>query len=129
VLPPLLVSIQFVRGISRDSTQSIAYRWIRGHVPADAPIVIERYALRLDGPYRAEHVLRLTDRAYGDYTNAGVRYVIASSESFGSVLDAPQTDPNVYARYRELFDRSIELFVVKPSPDHPGPELRVYRLR
>ena len=73
--------------------------------------------------------MRLTDRDYDAYAKAGFQYLIASSQVFGPVLDAPQLDPERYARYRELFDRSKQLLIVKPSERHPGPELRVYQLR
>ena len=91
---------------------------------------IEKYDIRLPVPtYRAEHVIRLTDREYADYVADGFQYVIASSQVFGQALDAPHLAPDPYARYRRLFDQSQEVFVVKPEGGRGGPELRIYKLQ
>jgi 4-amino-4-deoxy-L-arabinose transferase-like glycosyltransferase len=130
LLPPLVNAIAFDRDISGNSTQSEAYRWAIRHVPAGSRIVIEKYDLRLPSPpFQTEHVLRLTDREYGEYVHDGYQYVIASSQVFGPVFAAPQQFPDLYARYRRLFDQSQELLVVKPESGRRGPELRIYRLQ
>jgi 4-amino-4-deoxy-L-arabinose transferase-like glycosyltransferase len=129
LLPPAWSAVSFDRTISRVSTAEIAYNWILLHVPAKSRVVVEKYDLRLpDSLYRLDYVNELTLRSYDDYVQSGAEYVVASSQAFGPVLAAPQGAPDRYARYRALFDQSQELFIVKQEPDHPGPELRIYRL-
>lgn len=130
LLPPLVSAVGFDRRISRESTQEVAWRWIRTHVPDGARVVIEKYDLRLpDNRYRVAHVVRLTDRSHADYVRDGHQYIIASSQAFGPAFEAPQRLPELYAAYRTLFDQSQELLIVRPeNPARPGPELRIYRL-
>ncbi|HEX9373847.1 MAG TPA: phospholipid carrier-dependent glycosyltransferase, partial [Roseiflexaceae bacterium] len=129
LLPPAWNSVSFDRAISQRSTSELAYNWILMNIPAKSRIVIEKYDLRLsDSLYRLAYVNELTLRQYDDYAREGFDYIIASSQAFGPVLDAPQNAPDRYARYRAIFDQSQEVFNVKPQPGRPGPELRVYRL-
>jgi 4-amino-4-deoxy-L-arabinose transferase-like glycosyltransferase len=130
VLPPARVSVGFDRAISQRSTNQIAYEWILQNVPAKSRVVIEKYDLRLpESKYSVTHVKDLTNRRYEDYVHDGVQYLIASSQVFGAVLDSPQVEPDRYARYRALFQRSQEVFAVTSKPGRPGPELRVFLLR
>jgi len=130
LLPPALNSAAFNRDISGESTQAVAYRWIIGHVPAGSRIAIEKYDLRLPTPtFQTEHVVRLTDREHADYVRDGFQYVVASSQVFGRLFDAPQHAPDLYERYRRLFDQSQELLIVKPEGRRIGPELRIYKLQ
>jgi len=129
LLPPAWSSVSFDRTISQRSTSEMAYNWILTNIPAKSRIVIEKYDLRLsDSLYRLAYVNELTTRQYDDYARDGFEYIIASSQAFGPVLDAPQNAPDRYARYRAIFDQSQEVFTVKPQPGRPGPELRVYHL-
>ena len=66
---------------------------------------------------------------YDDYLKAGVQYIVASSQKYGDAMDAPHRHPDLYAAYMQLFTQSQELKRFTPSGDHPGPELRVYKLR
>jgi hypothetical protein len=54
--------------------------------------------------------------------------MVASSQAYGPIFDAPQKAFDEYAAYRRLFDQSTELIRFTPSVQHPGPELRVFRL-
>jgi 4-amino-4-deoxy-L-arabinose transferase-like glycosyltransferase len=129
LLPPAWSSVSFDRTISQESTAELTYHWILINIPAKSKVVVEKYDLRLpDALYRLDYVNELTMRTFDDYSRAGVEYVVASSQAFGPVLAAPQSAPDRYARYRTLFDQSQQVFVARQDTDHPGPELRVYRL-
>lgn len=129
LLPPAMNSVAFDRDISGESTQAVAYRWILGNVPAGSKIAIEKFDLRLTAPYQTEHVVALTDREHAEYVRQGFQYVIASSQVFGPIFAAPQHAPDLYGRYRRLFDQSQELLIVKPEGKRRGPELRIYKLQ
>jgi hypothetical protein len=129
LLPPMWNAVNFDRTISQTSTTETAYNWILMNIPAKSKIVVEKYDLRLsDSLYRVDYVNDLTEHEYQDYVRGGFDYIIASSQAFGPVLDAPQSAPDRYARYRSIFDQSQQVFAIKPQPGRPGPELRVYRL-
>jgi 4-amino-4-deoxy-L-arabinose transferase-like glycosyltransferase len=135
VLPPALQSIGFVRTIARTSTVELAHAWILDNLPKGSRIVIETQALRLaPGVYAASNVPQLVldhraPQAYDEYVQAGVEYVIASSQKFGDPLSQPHKFPDHYSAYMNLFEQSRELRRFAPDADHPGPELRIYRLR
>lgn len=130
LLQPLVNSIAFDRDISGASTQQAAYRWILQNVPPGSRIAIEKYDIRLPiQALKSEHVLRLTDLSHEDYVAQGFQYVIASSQVFGPVFESPQGSPDLYGKYRRLFDQSREVLVVKPEGGRRGPELRIYKLR
>jgi 4-amino-4-deoxy-L-arabinose transferase-like glycosyltransferase len=129
LLPPAWNAVSFDRMISQESTNEVAYHWILLNVPPKSKVIIEKYDLRLpDSLYRLRYVSELTLFTFDDYLRDDVDYVVASSQAFGPVMEAPQHAADRYARYRAIFDQSQQVFVAKPEPGRSGPELRVYRL-
>ena len=63
----------------------------------------------------------------------GAEYLVASSQLYGVYLDdaagAPQKFPQEYAAYLMIFSQTDELARFTPSPRHPGPELRILKIR
>ncbi len=135
LLPPAWQSIDSVRTMSRISTVAQAYAWIRSDVPKGASIIIETQALLLPSKtYKARNIpqLVLDNRApgeYADYVNAGIDYIVASSQKYGDALSRPEDFPELSAAYTRLFGQSQEVMRFTPSAEHPGPEIRVFRLR
>jgi hypothetical protein len=136
LLPPTIQAVQFDRMIARRSTVELAHDWINANIPRGAKIAVETRALLLspDG-YRATNYPRLitnhlakTPRGHDDYVAEGYEYFIASSQQYGPAFDQPERLPADYAAYRRLFDTSIELVRFTPTEQHPGPEMRVYKL-
>jgi 4-amino-4-deoxy-L-arabinose transferase-like glycosyltransferase len=135
VLPPTLQSIGFVRAISRTGTVEQAYQWIRTNLPKGSKIVIETDILRLDqDEYSASNVPQLVldfraPQDYDAYRKGGTQYLIASSQRYGDALDRPHQFPEQFKAYMTLFEQSRELARFTPDANHPGPELRVYKLQ
>lgn len=137
LLPPALSSINFSRLIARTGTTELAYRWILANVPRDARVVIETRVLLLDGSgYRAVNVPHLIDapgaavpRDYERYRDEGYEYFVASSQAYGAALNEPHLRPGEYSSYMRLFGQSQELARFTPTAEHPGPELRLFKLR
>jgi 4-amino-4-deoxy-L-arabinose transferase-like glycosyltransferase len=134
LLPPAWQSLGFVRTIARTSTVEQAHSWILSDVPRGSTIVIETQALLLPATYKAKNVpqLVLDSRTPGDhagYVNAGVDYIVASSQKYGDALARPKDFPELANAYTRLFAESQEVMRFSPSAEHPGPELRVFRLR
>lgn len=129
LLPPTLSSVAWNRAHNRTSTLDLAYRWIVEHVPEGASVTIE--CKRFDLPpdrYRVGIVRQLRDHGYTYYVDEGVHYVVASSQCYGPYFENPQNHPGAYAEYMAIFEQSQELIRFPQTPEHPGPELRVFRL-
>jgi hypothetical protein len=130
LLPATIMSIGFDRMLAKKNAVSLAYDWIQHHVAKDAKIVIESAGLVLtETPYKGRNVQQLRLEAYSDYVDTGVEYLVASSQWYGPYLESPHVFPTEYAQYMKLFEQSQELARFSPSPDHPGPELRILKVR
>jgi hypothetical protein len=66
---------------------------------------------------------------YDAYVKAGVDYIVASSQKYGDALSRPKDFPELYDAYSRLFGQSQEVMRFTPNAEHPGPEIRVFRLR
>ena len=136
LLPPAWQSLGFIRTIARTSTVEQAHAWILSDIPKGASIVIETQALLLSPQ---ELTRRRTCRSSSstpglratttDYVKAGVDYIVASSQKYGDALTRPKDYPELYDAYTRLFGQSQEVMRFTPSEEHPGPEIRVFRLR
>jgi hypothetical protein len=129
ILPPAIQSIQFNRRIGRESTQALAYQWITRSIPLHSRIAIETYGLRLPPTtYQTRHFSTLTEWDVDRFLESDFHFFVASSQAYGPAFDAPEQRPDQYAAYRRLFDQADEVALFSPSPAHPGPELRIFRL-
>jgi 4-amino-4-deoxy-L-arabinose transferase-like glycosyltransferase len=134
VLPPAWQSLNFMRTHARTSTVEQAHAWMLEHIPSGANIVIETQALVVSKQYNAKNVPQLVmdfraPQEYTDYVNSGVEYIVASSQKYGEPMQMPHKHPDLYKAYMLLFEQSHELARFAPSPEHPGPELRIYKLK
>ncbi len=130
LLPPAIQAVGFDLMIGKKSTYAVAYDWIASHVPPGAKISIETGGFQIPGErYRVEQLHRLIDHDYEAYTSSGVEYLVASSQAFGDCFAAPQRYPDDYASYQRLFGQVTLLTAFVPSATHPGPEVRVYKVR
>ena len=135
LVPPAWQSIGFIRMIARTSTVEQAHTWITSDVPKGSAIIIETQALQLSPrAYKAKNVPQLVmdSRAPADhdaYVKAGIDYVVASSQKYGDALSRPKDFPELYDAYSRLFGQSQEVMRFTPNAEHPGPEIRVFRLR
>jgi len=126
---PALSSWRFAQDQAKTWTTELTYDWLLGNLPSGAHVVVEtRQILLPPGRFVSTNVPRLIERSADDYLEEGVQFLVASSQSFGPFVgDSAQGTPEGLA-YRALFRRLQLLHHVSPSGDHPGAELRVYRL-
>ena len=137
ILPPGIRAVSFSRDLGKRGTAAQAYEWIRANIPRGSYIVVESRGLLLAATeYKTENVPRLiwvhptrTLREHADYVAQGVEYIVGSSQGYGPAFETPHRVPDEYAAYRRLFDQSQEIARFTPSSHHPGPELRVFKLR
>lgn len=123
MVPSSIGAFEYDVDASRVWTNQQAYEWITAHVPKDARVTIESRGLLLpDYPVRHVKQLRL------DPADAASDYLVASSQCYGPYFDNPKVFPNEYADYVRIFRQTQEIARFVPSPDHPGPELRVLKV-
>lgn len=129
LLPPAVEAVKFDRMIARRGTADQAFDWMQANIPAGATVVLEsRKIVPPIGLYNSRNVGTLLFQGYDDYITQGVEYVVASSQIYGASFQAPHEFPAQYAAYMNLFERMKELTRFTPSSEHPGPELRIYRV-
>jgi hypothetical protein len=137
IVPPTLQAVRYDQMIARRSTIEQAYGWIQANLPKGARIAIETRALLLaPADYNTSNFPQLISdhvthgaREYETYLEEGYDYLVASSQAYGSIFDAPQKAVQQYAAYRRIFDQSTEIQRFVPSRQHPGPEIRIFKLR
>jgi 4-amino-4-deoxy-L-arabinose transferase-like glycosyltransferase len=129
LLPLTNQSIGFNRMISRRSTIEVAYSWIVENVPDGATVIVETGRMRLPPRFKATSLRQLRERDFAAYSEAGVEYLIASSEAYGRYLSAPHAHPREYAEYMQLFGRAREVTRFSPADGQPGPEIIVLKVK
>jgi hypothetical protein len=129
IVPPAYGAISYDVDAAKQWTQGLALDWIRREIPAGAGIRLEgSLALRLPPIYRPSYTkqLRLDPPDY--YAAHGVQYLVASSQCYGEYFSDPAAYPLERADYQRLFAATEELARFAPTPEHPGPELRILKV-
>jgi 4-amino-4-deoxy-L-arabinose transferase-like glycosyltransferase len=130
LLPPALQAIAWNRMAGKVSTVDLAYSWVKANVPPGSRIVVEARNLVLPASVAASrNVPQLRSRVYEDYVAEGTDYIVASSQSYGPYVEAPHRFPAEYAQYMRIFEQSRELVRFTPDSEHPGPELRILKVK
>ncbi len=124
--PAMLRTGTLLSMMSKTSSNEIAYDWIVRELPPGSRVVVEAEGMKLPNRFLARNVQRLIDHSYQEYVDEGAEYLVASSLSSRGALAGGATGDG--RAYRELFERLQLVFAVRPSEEHPGSEIRVYRL-
>ena len=131
--PPAFTSIAFDANAARVWTTEQAYTWVLNGIPNGSKVTLESRQILLPATYKAAYVAQLRRHPYEYYVAEGVEYLVASSQCYGPYFDAanggPQKYPQEYGEYLRIFSETEELARFTPSADHPGPELRILRVR
>jgi 4-amino-4-deoxy-L-arabinose transferase-like glycosyltransferase len=122
--------VQWPADYGRPTTQDVAYQRIRESIPKGAGVVVERSVLRLpDTLYRKTDVHRFTVRTPNDYISKGTTFVIATSDSFGPILEHPSQFAAEYEAYQRVFNqRGHCLPTIQPTINLTGPQIIICRL-
>ncbi len=127
--PPAYRSISYDADAAKTWTQALAYDWIRHNLPPGTAIRLEgSVTLRLPSLYKASYAKQLRMDP-PDYAARGIQYLVASSQCYGPFLDDPVTYRLEFSDYQRIFAETEELARFSASPDHPGPELRILKVR
>ena len=127
--PATIGSVMFVRGHGVETTQALAWTWIRKSVWPNAVIVSEARGLDLPPElYRAEVVQSVAGRDPDALASAGVEWIVLSSDAWENRTAADQARLAPPSAYAPLMSRAREMKVIMPSAEHPGPAIRILRL-
>lgn len=130
IAPPAYSAINYDANAAKPWTQALAYDWIRQHVRPGTSIRLEgSLALKLPDTYKATYTKQLRLDAPGFAAEQHVEYLVASSQCYGPFLAEPATYPLESGDYQRIFAETDEVARFEPSNDHPGPELRILKVR
>jgi 4-amino-4-deoxy-L-arabinose transferase-like glycosyltransferase len=130
IVPPAYASLQFDAQESRVWTTDQAYHWILSRLPRGTPIRFEgSVTIRLPPDFKASYVKQLGMKDVEAYREEGIQYLVASSQVFGQFFDDPAAYPEENRQYRRLFEQTEEVARFTGTPEHPGPELRILRVK
>lgn len=115
----------------KTNTKKLAYDWAVTHLPREAHILREQYApeVELDG-YRVRSVyFSFNDSVNVDYIRRyAIDYVIVTDKLWKRpVQENGQLGPR--KAYIELESYADLIWSIKPTPQNPGPEIRIYQIR
>jgi 4-amino-4-deoxy-L-arabinose transferase-like glycosyltransferase len=126
---PALTSVWFDRDMGRQWTYSLAIDWIAAHVKPGARIVHEAAALHFPVQrYQVEYARSLADKDLDFYVSGNIDYVVATSAVYGRFFADRAHFPGKYLAYQNIFARLSPVHTVQPSPEHPGPEVRIFEV-
>lgn len=129
-VPPAVAAVGFNVRHAKLNTAALAYEWIQENLPPGTSVAHEGTDLVLMfAPYQSRHYPQLRLYSYDYYAERGVRYLVASSQIYGTYLAHPERYPKEYADYMTLFGRAREVARFEPSDEHPGAELRILEVR
>jgi len=130
IVPPAYTAINYDADAAKQWTQGQAYEWIRRELPAGTSIRLEgSLAPKLPADYKASYAKQLRLDPFDSYTARGVQYLVASSQCYGLFFSDPAAFRVEYGDYQRIFARTEEVARFEPSAEHPGPELRILKVK
>jgi 4-amino-4-deoxy-L-arabinose transferase-like glycosyltransferase len=128
--PPAYTAMSYDADAAKVWTQSLAYDWIRREVPQGSTVRLEGSVTpRLPPEYHPTYAKQLRMDPPGYYAKNGVDYLVASSQVYAQYLGDPAAYPAERGDYVRLFGEYEEVARFTPSPNHPGPELRILKVK
>lgn len=129
LFPVVKAGIEWPAQYGRKTTQDVAYEQILAVVPQGSGVVVERSVLRLpESLYRTTNVPMMTMWRPEDYVAKGSRFLVASSDAFGAVLEHPSQHETAYLAYQDVFSRPGHcLPAVQPGRQVSGQQIIICR--
>jgi 4-amino-4-deoxy-L-arabinose transferase-like glycosyltransferase len=130
IVPPAYSAIAYDADAAKEWTTEQAYRWIRREVPAGSHIRLEgSLAIKLPSTYKTSYVKQLRLDGVESYAEAGIQYLVASSQCFGPYFEKPEQYPKEYWEYQRIFAQAEEVARFKETDEHPGSELIILKVK
>src|SRR4029079_6940876 len=129
IAPPAYTSIRFDANSAKVWTTKLVYEWTNTQLPPRTVVWRETRDVLLPRTLKAEYVkeLRFLNVAPLDRTDA--QYLVASSQNFGKYLNNCEQFKTQCADYEAVFRQTGEFARFTPSPEHPGAELRILKVK
>jgi hypothetical protein len=131
ILPGALGSFAFVRAHGTETTQALAWAWMKKSIWRNSAVLSEARGLDLPPEqYRAEIVSSVAGRDPEAIVSAGVEWVVLSSDAWGTggprpAGSAQAAPPEAYA---PLLARAASTKIIAPTAGNPGPVIYILRL-
>jgi 4-amino-4-deoxy-L-arabinose transferase-like glycosyltransferase len=130
IAPPAFTAMNYDADQAKRWTQGQAYDWIRRELPAGTSIRVEgSLSPRLPSMYKVSYAKQLRMDPPEFAADNGVDYLLASSQVYGPYLDEPARYPEENGDYLRIFAGTQEVARFTPTPEHPGPELRLLKVK
>lgn len=129
IAPPAYTSIRFDANAAKVWTTQQAYEWVRRELPAGTVVWTETRAFLLPPALKAQYVKELRLDGVTDYRATDIEYLVASSQNFGGYVSDCRQFKNECADYERVFAQTEEVVRFSPSSDHPGPEIRILKVK
>jgi 4-amino-4-deoxy-L-arabinose transferase-like glycosyltransferase len=127
LLAPAVRAVRFGMAFGTQTTQALAYEWITHNVWYQSKIVSEATGLDLPQErYRFTWVKSFAGRDAASLVADGAEWIVLSSEAWGGADGS--TPPGLPASYAALTSTGSDVKVITPTPDHPGPEIRIRKV-
>jgi 4-amino-4-deoxy-L-arabinose transferase-like glycosyltransferase len=131
LVPGALRSAAWVRAFGTETTQALAWSWMKKSIWPGSSILSEARGFDLPPErYRADVVASVAARDPEAIVASGVEWIVLSSDAWGAGAPSPGQAastalPESYAAIRA---RTTPAAVIVPSAEHPGPVIHILRL-
>jgi 4-amino-4-deoxy-L-arabinose transferase-like glycosyltransferase len=129
IAPPAYTSIRFDANTAKVWTTQQAYEWVRQELPEGTVVWTETRAFLLPPTIKAQYVKELRLVGVTDFRATDVQYLVTSSQNSGVYYSDCRQFRNECADYEKVFAQTEEVARFTPSSDHPGPEIRILKVK
>ncbi len=132
LVPPFMTAASLNRDKATIGTIEQASAWITQTIQRTDSVVLEtsKHTLRLPRQrFAAREVDRLIDHPLEHYRSDGAVYLIAVSWTSEGYFADPARFAEEVAAYNAIYGSTELVQTFTPSPNHPGPTIRVMRIR
>ena len=131
IVPGTHTSVLWVRAHGTETTQALAWAWIKKSIWHGSSILSEARGLDLPPErYRAEVVSSVAERDAEALAASGVEWIVLSSDAWGDRPPRGREGASVALpeAYAPIMTRARPATVIIPSADHPGPVIHILRV-
>ena len=131
LVPGAMGSILFVRAFGTETTQALAWKWMKKSIWPGSSILSEARGFDLPPErYRAEVVSSVAERDAEAIVASGVEWIVLSSDAWGARAPRPgeAASSAVPEAYAPIMARTRPATVIVPSAGHPGPVIHILRV-
>lgn len=131
IATPFQNSIEIWSKFSKEDTRQMALQWLEDNIPQNSIIIREQYAPEvelIENVTCINYNYGLSNHNVDEFIENNVNYVVVSSNMYGRFYSHPEESTKQIQFYDSLDTRCELLKVFRSSKDHPGPEIKIYRI-